>query len=127
MAYAALALLLAGCALGSNQRLVIDTSEVPAVRNLTAEVRIMLEGLGYEMIPESDNARFANTFTNYTMHFKARDADNIRVDVQFQLVDNLTRIHLYNTEEKTPGTATLRRYDTLRKQAKSVFGADSVK
>lgn len=126
MIYAAMFILLAGCALGSNQKLVIDTSEVQAVRNLPAEVRLMLEDLGYEVIPESGNERFANTFTSYTMRFKARDAENIRVDVQFQLVDNLTRMHLYNTDEKTPGAATVQRYDTLRKRVQSEFGVDSV-
>ncbi len=123
----AMVLLLSGCATGGIQKLVIDTSQVPAVDYLPDEVTSMLEDLGYEVIPESDAERWARNFDDYKMQFKARDAENIRVDVQFTLIDRLTRLHLYDINEKTPGAATIQRFNTLKKRVEWEFGVDSVK
>lgn len=125
--YAAMVLLVSGCASSGHQKLVIDTREVPAVENLPKEIKAMLEDMGYEGIPESDAKRWARNFNDYKMQFKARNAENIRIDVDFRLLDKQTGIHLYNNDEKTPGAATIRRYDELKKRVEWEFGADSVK
>ena len=127
MLYAAMALLVSGCASSGKQRLVIDTRAVPAVEYLPDEITAMLESLGYVVIPESDAAKRARTFADYKMQLKARDAENVRVDVDFKLVDKLTRIHLYNTDEKTPSAATIQRYQALKNRMEWEFGVDSVK
>ena len=127
MLYVAMFLLVSGCASSGNQRLVIDTRQVPAIQYLPNDVTAMLEDLGYEVIPETDAAKRARTFEDYKMQFKARDEENIRVDVDFRLVDKLTRIHLYNTDEKTPGAATIQRYNALKMRVQQAFGVDSVK
>ena len=122
-----MAVLLAGCATGGDQKLVIDTSQVPAVDSLPEEVRLMLEDLGYEVIPDTEKQKFANTFTEYNMRFRAHDVTRVRVDVQVSLVDKITRIHLYKTDEKTASVATVQRYEEIRKEAARRFGEDSVK
>lgn len=86
----------------------------------------MLEDLGYVLISESDAVEEKQNFDEYRMRFKARDEANIRVDVDFRLVDKLTRIHLYNTDEKVPSAATKQRYNVLKKRVQQAFGADSV-
>ncbi len=119
--------LLAGCATGSNQKLEIDTSRVPAVDNLPGEIRLMLEDLGYEVIPETAREKFEKTFSDYSMRFRARDVTRVRVDVQVMLVDKIARIHIYKTDEKTASAATIQRYEAIRKEAVRRFGEDSVK
>ena len=125
--YAAMVLLVSGCASSSHQKMVIDTREVPAVEDLPKEVKAMLEDMGYEVIPESDAKRWERNFIDYKMQFKARDAENVRVDVDFRLLHKQAGIHLYNTDEKTPGAATMQRYEELKKRVEWEFGADSVK
>jgi hypothetical protein len=120
-------LLLAGCASSGGQSLTLDTRQVPAVEYLPDEVTAMLEDLGYEVMPESRAQRLAQSFDDYKLQFKARDADNIRVDVDFRLTDKLTRMHLYNANEKTPSAATLQRYNALKQRVQREFGVDSVK
>ena len=125
--YVATLLLLAACASSSGQKLVIDTRNVPAVGYLPDEVRALLEDLGYEMMPESRAERMAQSFDDYKLQFKARDADNIRVDVDFRLTEKLTGMHLYNTDETSPSSATLQRYEQLKQRVQQEFGVDSIK
>ena len=65
--YAAMILLVSGCASSGGQKLVIDTREVPAVVYLPKEIKAMLEDMGYEVIPESDAKRWARKFNDYKM------------------------------------------------------------
>ena len=87
----------------------------------------MLKDLGYEAVAEPDAERWARSFEDYKVQFKARDDATIRVDVDFKLINQLTGIHLYNTAEKTPGAATMQRYEILKKRVEWEFGVDSVK
>ena len=120
-------LLVSGCATGGGTRLTIDSRDVPAIEYLPKEVTAMLKDLGYEPVSTSDAERWARNFEDYKMQFKARDDANIRVDVDFKLISQLTGIHLYNTTEKTPGAATMQRYNALKKRVEWEFGVDSVK
>jgi hypothetical protein len=120
-------LLLAGCASSGGQRLTLDTRQVSAVEYLPDEVTAMLEDLGYEVMPEPKTQRLAQSFENYKLQFKARDAENIRVDVDFKLNEKLTRMLLYTTNEKTPSAATLQRYQLLKARLQQEFGVDSIK
>ena len=124
--YAGVIVLLWACASGG-QRLTLDTRDVPAVEYLPDEVTAMMDDLGYAVMPESDAQRPVQSFDDYTLHFKARDDANIRVDVHFRLVDKLTAMHLYNTTEKSPGAATRQRYKALKQRVQQEFGADNVR
>ena len=125
--YAAMLLLVTACATSGSQRLTLDTRDVPAVEYLPDEVTAMMDDLGYAVMPESDAQRLVQSFDDYTLHFKARDDANIRVDVHFRLVDKLTAMHLYNTTEKSPGAATRQRYKALKQRVQQEFGADNVR
>ena len=125
--YAVMILLMSACVASGGQRLTLDTRDVPAVEYLPDEVTLMLEDLGYEELPESRAQRMAQSFDDYKLQFKARDVENIHVDVDFKLIDKLTRMHLYNIDEKTPSAATIQRFDALKRRVQRQFGVDSVK
>jgi len=127
MFYAVMVLLVSACATSGGTRLTIDTRDVPAIEYVPKEVTAMLKDLGYEAVAESDAERWARNFEDYKVQFKARDDANIKVDVDFKLINQLTGIHLYNTTEKTPGAATMQRYNALKKRVEWEFGVDSVK
>jgi hypothetical protein len=120
-------LLVSSCASTGGKKLVLDTRDVPAVENLPKEVTLMLTDLGYEVVPEPDMERWARQYNDYSMQFKARDADTVRIDVDFRLLEKKTRMRLYNTDEKTPGSATIERYNELKQRVEDTFGADSVR
>jgi predicted ATPase len=122
----AVLLLLSGCTSSGGKSLVLDTRQVPAVENLPREVTVVMNDLGYEVIPETDAKRWARNFDDYKMRFRSRADANIRVDVDFKLVDNLTRMRLYNSDKKTPGDITAQRYDELKQRLQQEFGVDSV-
>jgi hypothetical protein len=117
---------LTACAASGGQRLTLDSRHVPAVGYLPDEVTAMLDDLGYEVMPESDAARRAQSFDDYKLQFKARDAANVRIDVDFRLTGKLTGMHLYNIDEKTPSAATLQRHNALKTRVQQEFGVDSV-
>jgi hypothetical protein len=119
--------LLAACGSTVSQKLTLDTRQVPAVVYLPDEIKTMMEDLGYVVVPESDTARLARSFDNYRLQLKARDAEHIRVDVDFRLADKITKMHLYNTNEKTPSAATRQRYQVLKARLQQEFGVDSVR
>ena len=125
--YVAMVLFLSACTTSGGTRLTIDTRDVPAIEYVPKEVTGMLKDLGYEAVAESDAERWARNFEDYKVQFRARDDANIRVDVDYKLINQLTGIHLYNTTEKTPGAATVQRYETLKKRVEWEFGVDSVK
>ena len=127
MFYVAMVLLVSACSTSGGTRLTIDTRDVPAIKYVPKEVTAMLKDLGYEAVAEPDAERWARNFEDYKVQFKARDDANIMVDVDFKLINQLTGIHLYNTTEKTPGAATMQRYEILKKRVEWEFGVDSVK
>lgn len=43
------------------------------------------------------------------MQFKARDAGNIRVDVDFRLSEKMTGMHVYDSAEQAPTAAATQR------------------
>jgi hypothetical protein len=120
-------LLVSGCSSTGGKKLVLDTRDVPAVENLPKEVTLMLTDLGYEVVPEPDMERWARQYNDYSMQFKARDADTVKIDVDFRLLEKKTRMRLYNTDEKTPGSATIERYNELKQRVEDTFGSDSVR
>jgi len=125
--YVAMVLLVSACSTSGGTRLTIDTRDVPAIEYVPKEVTAMLKDLGYQAVAEPDAERWARNFEDYKVQFKARDNANIMVDVDFKLINQLTGIHLYNKNEKTPGAATMQRYEILKKRVEWEFGVDSVK
>lgn len=120
-------MLLQSCATQKQSEMLIDTRHVAGVDYLPDEMTDILVDLGYRRIPETLPERLAQNFEEYHVQFKARDVPGIRVDVHMRLLDQVTRIHLYNINEKTPGAATLERYETLRRRMESEFGPANVK
>ena len=126
MALSAVMFLLLGCAMNGRQSLMIDARHVPAIQYMPGEITTMLEDLGYKLIPNTDPVKAAERYGEYRLQFKARDAENIRIDVHIRMVDNVTGIHLYDTADKTPGAATAQRYNELKKRVELEFGAENV-
>jgi len=124
--YVTMVLLVSACATAGGTRLTINSRDVPAIEYVPKEVTAMLKDLGYEVIPEPDAERWARNFEDYKIQFRAHDDENIRVDVDFKLINQLTGIHLYNAAEKTPGANTIQRYNILKKRVEWEFGVDSV-
>lgn len=56
-----------------------------------------------------DLTPIARNFEEYKMQFKARDAGNIRVDVDFRLSEKMTGMHVYDSAEQAPTAAATQR------------------
>jgi hypothetical protein len=117
---------LAGCATTGSQSLMIDTRQLPAAQYMPGEITAMLEDLGYQLIPDPDPVKSAERYAQYRMQFKARDAEDIRIDVHIKMVNSVTGLHLHQLGEKGSTAATTARYRELRNRVELQFGAENV-
>ncbi len=118
--------LLSGCAGSRHEDVVINTRHVPAVLDLPAEMTMMLEDLGYSRLPDTLSQRLGQSFEEYRMYFKANDDVDIRLEVRMQLLNKLTRIHLYTTGKTDAHTTLAQRYEVLQTRAAQEFGTQNV-
>lgn len=123
---AATLLLSAACATNNVKTLRIDTRQIEAIGYMPVEITNMMYDLGYDLVPDPDPAKTVENTEQYRMHFRARDASGIRIDVHIRMTDNVTGIHFYEKGKQQLGKAALQRYGILKRRVDVQFGQDHI-
>lgn len=118
---------LSACSSKGTRILMINTRDVPAAgQYMPGEITAMMEDLGYRFIQDPDPVKAAQRHGDYRMQYRARDADDVRVDVRIQMLGDKTGFYFYQAGRDELDAGAEHRYHELRARVETQFGAANV-
>jgi len=129
--FAAIALVLVGCASVSGTTLKIDAWNVEGRRHVPDELTYMLGELGYGWVPVVDpsshlRVKTAQSDDEFRMRFEFLETRQVRIDVRIGRLDGVTWLHFHEPGSQTLSPSSIDLLNKLKARAALEFGAANI-